>query len=116
MKILLLLPLLLGFSTPVLADCKTSPCTTKTGCGYTPENWGYLSKAIGDGYPKTNIKYFLMQDKDNSAKWGVWNCDENTFTPEWNDKDVDCDTALAKYNNKTDDWLDDNFCQEYGYE
>ena len=59
---------------------------------------------------------FFSKKKDDDSKWGVWNCDNTTYNTEWNIKDVDCETANEKYDDKVDkDYEYPTFCADNGY-
>ena len=109
MKTLLLLPFLLGFYVPVFASA----------CGNKPNGWEAQLNNEGDPSNDIDIYYLMVKNDTSKSDWGVWMCDSNNDKSEWNIKDVDCDTANAKYIDKvgygghgggTPQW-----CEENGY-
>ena len=87
MKKFLLVALLIGFPSPLLADSTS----------------GYKQTAIcfpvdaRDGIP--SIALWKKEDA-NSKKWGVYTCDKYSSCS-WADKAVSYDTAKDKYNEKS---------------
>ena len=105
MRSLLLLPFLLGFSVPAIAF--EDACL---GVDY-PNNWFGYRKA-----DKCNLMlYVLFKKEDSETLWGAWECDGNTGNTEWNVKNVDCDTANAKYVKKSGD-NEPTWCEINGHE
>ena len=96
MKLLLLLPLLLGFTSPLFADSTD----------------GYVEKVTAQN--KSGNKYFyLMRKKENHDKWGVWRKETNTNN--WVDKAVGIDTACKTFKSKIDSTsnMKDNYISDF---
>ena len=87
-----MLPFLLGFSVPVIAD---------ESCGKLPNGWFKIdSKTV-----KSGSEYYALMQMETEPRpggtYGVWNCDNNEARAQWNVSGVDCITAIDKYNAKT---------------
>ena len=90
MKKFLLVALLIGFPSPLIAD----------------ETDGYkISSYCGDGIASA---YLMKKEHSNSKKWGVYAC-SGTYTCSWADKAVSYDTAEDKYEKKCCN-IDDSYC------
>ena len=61
------------------------------------------------------MHYVLFKKEDSETLWGAWECDGNTGNTEWNVKNVDCDTANAKYVKKSGD-NEPTWCEINGHE
>ena len=84
MKKFLLLALLLGFPSPLLANSTS---------GYKEVEYCDMDE-LGNAYIQ------LMKKEDaNSKKWGVYSCSDSSCS--WADKAVSYDTAVDKYNEKS---------------
>ena len=92
MRLLLLLPFLLGFSVPVFAD---------NYCGM-PQNTEKLKETTQNG-GKSYYGYLVQKDFEPGPGdyYGVFHCDNGTGKGKWEVKDVDCITAIEKYNEET---------------
>ena len=83
MKKFLLLPLLLGLPSPLFASDSTS---------------GYKQMYSCTNKEKA-VVYLMKKENANSKKWGVYSCSYNCS---WADKAVSYDTAVDKYNEKSE--------------
>ena len=91
MKKFLLLALLIGLPNPLFAGSSTS--------GYKESEYCYKHPDYG----KVSL---MKKENDNSKNWGVYTC-SSMYTCSWADKAVSYDTAVDKYNEKSEDELCD---------
>ena len=85
MKKLLLLTLLFGLPSPLFAYSDTDDYKQEKYCKNT----------------KDDVQITLMKkENDNSKKWGVYACTGSSCS--WADKAVSYDTAVDKYNEKSE--------------